>query len=159
MNLIEVIGFVGNDPEERVTPSGKKVVSFRIADNIKSGDKEETLWWRVTCWGDQFDRILAYIKKGSLIIVHGEFRRKPETYQDREGQTQVSLEITATQIRFAPSSAKADRQLEGGATEERRSGYQAPYSPSPSSVGPSSVPGGFRPGNGSDEFNEDNLPF
>lgn len=150
MNLVEIIGFVGNDPEERVTPAGRKVVSFRMADNMKTGEREETLWWRVSCWGDQFDRIMPYIKKGTGLVVHGEMRRKPDTYQDREGNLQVSLELTATQIRFLPSSTKADRQ-QGGQDEPRSSSYAPPT--------PSSVPGGFRPGSSTEEFSEDNLPF
>jgi len=153
MNLVEIIGFVGNDPEERMTPSGRKVVSFRIADTIKAGEREETIWWKVSCWGDQFDRMMPYIKKGTMLIVHGEFRRKPDTYQDREGRTQVSLEITATQIRFAPGG-KSDRYQ---GSEERPS--STPSYSQRGSPAPASVPGGFRPGTAADDFNEDNLPF
>jgi single-strand DNA-binding protein len=153
MNLIEIIGYVGNDPEERMTPSGKKVVSFRMADNIKSGDKEETIWWRISVWGDQFDRMMPYVKKGSALIVYGEIRRKPETYQDREGQVQVSMELTATQIRFLPSSQKSDR------TSNNASPSYASEERSYASSSPSSAPGGFRPGQASDEFSDDNLPF
>ena len=153
MNIIEVIGYVGNDPEERVTPSGRKVVNFRLADNVKVADREETLWWRISCWGEQFDRVLPYIKKGTALIVHGEIRRKPETYQDREGHTNVSLELTAVHIRFMPVSVRGERQSNG--SDEARSTSAPSYSPS----APSSVPGGFRPGSGADEFSEDNLPF
>lgn len=154
MNLIEIIGYVGNDPEERMTPSGKKVISFRMADNIRSGDKEETIWWRISIWGDQFDRMMPYIKKGSALIVHGEIRRKPETYQDREGQVQVSMEITATQIRFLPSSQKTDRSATTSSGGNSYGSEERSYASTPSSA-----PGGFRPGQASDEFSDDNLPF
>ena len=164
MNLIEIMGHVGSDPEERMTPSGRKVVSFRLADNMKSGEREETLWWRISCWGDQFDRMLTYVKKGSALIVHGEIRRTPETYQDREGQTKVSLEVTATQLRFSPFGGKGERTAGG----EERPNYGGNQNQSGQSQGnarhshqqePSSTPGGFRPGAASDEFSEDNLPF
>jgi single-strand DNA-binding protein len=156
MNLVEIIGYVGNDPEERMTPSGKKVISFRMADNIKSGDKEETIWWRISIWGDQFDRMMPYVKKGSALIVHGEIRRKPETYQDREGHTQVSMELTATQMRFLPASQKdrpataSSSQSHSHSNEDRGSYAQS---------APSSAPGGFRPGQASDDYSDDNLPF
>lgn len=161
MNLIEIIGFVGNDPEERMTPSGRKVVSFRIADNMRTGEREETLWWRISCWGDQFDRLMPHIKKGSMLIVHGEMRKRPETYQDREGHTQVSLELTATQIRFAPGGRE---RTQGSPNAESSAATPAPYShanaPAMSGASsPASVPGGFKPGRGNDEFSEENLPF
>lgn len=156
MNLIEIIGYVGNDPEERMTPSGKKVISFRMADNIRSGDKEETIWWRISIWGDQFDRMMPYIKKGSALIVHGEIRRKPETYQDREGQVQVSMELTATQIRFLPSSQKSNDR---GSSQPQSASYGSDERSSYAHSMPSSAPGGFRPGQASDEFSDDNLPF
>lgn len=156
MNLVEIIGYVGNDPEERMTPSGKKVISFRMADNIKSGDKEETIWWRISIWGDQFDRMMPYVKKGSALIVHGEIRRKPETYQDREGHTQVSMELTATQMRFLPASQK-DRPATAPSAQSQSYGNEERGSYSQSA--PSSTPGGFRPGQASDDYSDDNLPF
>jgi len=30
MNLFEIAGFLGADPEERFTPTGRKVVAFRV---------------------------------------------------------------------------------------------------------------------------------
>lgn len=161
MNLVEIMGIVGADPEERTTPSGSKVISFRIADNIrKGGGNEETIWWKVTIWGDQFDRMMPYIKKGSALVVHGEIRRKPEIYQDREGNSQVSMEVTATQLRFSPFG-RSQNSEEGSS----RGGddYSKPSSAPAASVSMNS-PGGFRPavgtsGSSMDEFSEDNLPF
>lgn len=101
MNIIEIMGHLGADPETRVTPSGQKVTSFRVATNVRKGGKEETVWYRVTIWGDRFDKMMPYLKKGSAIIVVGELG-KPEIYTDREGKNQISLEITAEFIRFSP---------------------------------------------------------
>ena len=101
MNHIMVAGHLGADPESRFTPSGQKVTTLRVAANQRRGGKEETIWWKITIWGEQFDKILPYFKKGSSIIVHGEMS-KPEIYTDREGQPQVSLNITASQISFSP---------------------------------------------------------
>lgn len=161
MNLVEIMGIVGADPEERTTPSGSKVVSFRIADNIrKGGGNEETIWWRVTIWGDQFDRMMPYIKKGSALVVHGEIRRKPEIYQDREGNSQVSMEVTATQLRFSPFG-RSQNSEEGSSRQSDN--YSAPSASAPPSSAAMNSPGGFRPAVGSsagmDEFSEDNLPF
>ena len=101
MNHLTIMGNLGSDPEVRFTSSGQKVTTFRVADNQKRGGKEETLWWRVTIWGDQFDKIMPYFKKGGSIIVMGEMG-KPEIYTDREGNPQISLNITAFHLSFSP---------------------------------------------------------
>lgn len=113
MNFVEIAGNLGADPEERFTPSGKRVIGLRVATKVRQGGKDETIWWKVTIWGDRFDKMLPYLKKGSPIIVIGEMM-KPETYVDKEGKTQVSLTITAEIIRFNPfGSGKAKEGEEG----------------------------------------------
>lgn len=107
MNFIIIAGHLGADPETRFTPSGQKVVSFRVAVNIRKSGKEETIWYRITIWGDRFEKMLPYLKKGSAVIVSGELG-KPEIYNDREGRQQVSMDITAENIRFSPFG-KGDR--------------------------------------------------
>jgi len=101
MNHILIAGHLGADPETRFTSSGQKVTTLRIASNTRKGGKDETVWWKVTIWGDQFDKILPYFKKGSSIIVTGELA-KPEIFTDKEGHPQVSLNVTAHSISFSP---------------------------------------------------------
>ncbi|MDN3504522.1 MAG: single-stranded DNA-binding protein [Rhabdochlamydiaceae bacterium] len=101
MNHIMVAGHLGSDPEVRFTSSGAKVTSFRIAGNVRRGGKEETIWWRVTVWGDQMDKMISYLKKGSPVIAYGELG-KPEIYTDKQGHAQVSLNVTAQSLSFSP---------------------------------------------------------
>jgi single-strand DNA-binding protein len=101
MNWVMVAGHLGADAEERFTAGGKKVISFRIAGNVRRGGKDETIWWRITIWGDRFDKMVPYLKKGSGVIVSGEMN-KPEIYTDRNGVQQISLDVTAESIKFSP---------------------------------------------------------
>lgn len=101
MNFVQLAGHLGNDPEVRYTSSGLKVTSFRLATNSRKGGKDETIWWRVTIWGEQFDKMVSYLKKGSPIIVHGDMG-KPEIFNDREGKPQISLGVTAVYLQFSP---------------------------------------------------------
>ena len=113
MNFIMIAGNLGADPEVRFTSSGLKVGTLRVACNSKKAGKEETVWWKVTIWGDQFDKILSYFKKGSSIIVHGELT-KPEIFTDRDGKPQISLNIVASSIHFSPfGSGKGEKKEEG----------------------------------------------
>lgn len=123
MNLIQLAGRLGADPESRFTASGQKVTTLRVATNSRIGakdGKEETVWWRVTIWGDRFDKMLPYLKKGSAIIVFGEVK-KPEIYTDKEGRPQISLEVYAEMIKFNPFGSP-DRP----AQEQSQSGSYAP---------------------------------
>jgi single-strand DNA-binding protein len=112
MNIIEILGHLGADPEVRFTTSGLKVTNLRVATNVRKKGKDETVWWRVTIWGDRFDKMITYLKKGSAVIVVGEMD-KPEIYTDKEGRPQIALEMTAEFIRFSPFG-KPDRPQEQG---------------------------------------------
>lgn len=101
MIIIEIAGHLGADPEVRFTPGGQKVTTLRVATNTRKSGKDETVWWRVTIWGERFDKMMPYLKKGSAIIVIGEMS-KPEIYTDKEGRPQISLDLTAEMIRFSP---------------------------------------------------------
>ncbi len=98
MNQVTVAGHLAADPEVRFTSSGQKVTTFRVGAR---GRKGETVWWRITVWGEQFDKMMPYLKKGSPIIVMGEMS-KPEIFTDRDGKPQVSLNLTAQQLLFSP---------------------------------------------------------
>ena len=101
MNILELAGHLGADPEIRMTPSGQKVITLRIATKTRKNGVDETLWWRGTIWGDRFDKMLPFLKKGSAIIVVGEMG-KPVIYQDKQNSSQISLEITIEMVRFSP---------------------------------------------------------
>jgi len=101
MIIITIAGRLGRDPEVRFTSSGQKVTTFRVATNTRRSSKDETIWWRVTVWGESFDRMISFLKKGSAVIVVGDLS-KPEIFNDREGKPQVSMNITASNIMFSP---------------------------------------------------------
>lgn len=101
MIIVEVAGYLGSDAEERFTPNGKRVISLRIAARVRQGGKDETVWWRVSIWGDRYDKILPYLKKGTAVIVIGEMG-KPEVYVGKDGQSQISLSLNAEIVKFSP---------------------------------------------------------
>ncbi len=160
MNYLLIAGHLGADPEERFTATGKKVVTLRLAARTRQGGKDETIWYRVNIWGDRFDRMLPYLKKGSGIIVMGELS-KPETYVDKEGNTRVSLTVSAETIKFSPfgRTEKPSGQSEG-AQQFSPQGGQPAFAGSTASGGVASGMGDFG-GAASDSANTevDDLPF
>lgn len=124
MNFINIAGHLGADPEVRFTSSGKKVTTFRVATRTRKGQNEDTIWWRVTVWGEQFDKMISFLKKGSSVVVFGEIH-KPEIFNDKEGKPHISMEITASLLQFSPfgKGGSPQQQQEG----HSHSGPQAPH--------------------------------
>jgi single-strand DNA-binding protein len=112
MNFINIAGHLGADPEVRFTTSGKKVTTLRVATKARKGGEDVTIWWAVTVWGDQHDKMISFLKKGSPVVVFGEMQ-PPRMYTDREGKTQVAMEVTASHLQFSPFG-KSDKEKEGG---------------------------------------------
>lgn len=145
MNIVTIAGNLGSDPEVRYTSSGQKVVSLRIASRVRRSGKDETIWWRATIWGDQFDKMVSFLKKGSSVIVVGDMA-KPEIFTGKDGQPQISMGVTINNIMFSPfgrggdnSSSKPNYQKESG--EDSRQQQTTEY------------------GKSEEEFSEEEIPF
>ncbi len=121
MNHITVAGHLGTDPEVRFTSSGQKVTTLRVAAKAR---KDETIWWKVTIWGEQFDKLISYLKKGSSVVVLGELM-KPEIYTDREGKPQVSMAINAFNLSFSPFGRGKGGDGESGQSNVNQGGNQS----------------------------------
>lgn len=129
MNYLHLAGHLGADPEVRHTSSGKKVTSLRLATKIRRGSNEDTLWWKITVWGEQFDHMMPYLKKGSPLIAMGEIH-KPEIYTDRNGQPQISMTMTASNLMFSPFGRSDKAQdSHSGASNSMPSKPQAEQQP------------------------------
>ncbi len=154
MIILHIAGHLGNDPETRFTATGKKVISFRVATNIKRGGKEKTVWWRVTVWEDRanLNKIITYLKKGSAVYVVGEMGI-PEIYTDKNGQPQTSFDITAEVISFSPFGRPGTKPADSAAGVPEESPESAGYS-----FAGKAEPG-VVPGAGQANFAEDDIPF
>jgi len=100
MNYVTIAGHLGADPEVRFTSTGKKVTTLRVAAKAKGGP-DLTIWWRVSVWGEEHDKMISYLKKGSGVMVLGEMH-KPEIFNDKEGKPQISMNMTAYNLQFSP---------------------------------------------------------
>jgi single-strand DNA-binding protein len=120
MNILHLCGFLGADPEEKYTPNGQKLWELRVATRSYKNGQEETIWWRLTSWGDQYDNMLKHFKKGKPIYVVAEMN-KLGTYTDKSGQAQVSYEATVRSIHFLPMSDRqdGDQQQQNTGTQQQ----------------------------------------
>ena len=111
-----VIGRVGGDCQPRYTPDSTPVGGFSVAVSRKWNDaasgekKEQTTWFRVTCWRKLAEVCGQYVKKGMLIMVQGEMQ-DPKPWQDREGTWRAGLDLRADNVKFL--SSKREVAAEG----------------------------------------------
>lgn len=110
-----IIGNLGKEPEMRYTTDGKPVTTFSVATSRKSGDKEETTWFRVSVWDKQAESCNQYLHKGSKVFVNGALKAdsqgNPRVYEKKDGGGwAASFEVTASAVKFL--SGKDDAPAE-----------------------------------------------
>ena len=119
-NNAEVIGFLGNDPEVRYSPSGNGVANLRVATSErrknKDGEYEDhTEWHAVVVLGKQVEHV-AKLRKGAYILVEG--RLQTRKWQDKEGADRYTTEIVANRVGFLEKKSATDADNEPGSEED-----------------------------------------
>jgi single-strand DNA-binding protein len=102
LNRIQLIGYLGKDPETRFTPTGKKVCTFTVAVSRRwkssEGEAQEaTDWFNIEAWGHIGEICQDYLHKGSLVFVEG--RLQTNRYE-HEGETRYFTKVIALQMQM-----------------------------------------------------------
>lgn len=125
LNRVQLIGYLGRDPELRSIPSGQKVSTFSLAvtRRWKSGgqNKEATDWFNVEVWGRLGEVSQQYLKKGSLVFVEG--RLRTDKYEEK-GETKYFTKVVALSLQFLDRKPADEPVVDGGVAEEA-AGYEA----------------------------------
>ena len=100
-NKVQLIGYVGNDPEVKNIDGGKKLVNLTIATNESykndKGEKiEKTEWHKVVAWGATAEIIEKYVTKGLQIGVEGKLSHR--TYDDKNGEKRFITEVVVNEV-------------------------------------------------------------
>jgi single-strand DNA-binding protein len=101
LNKVQLIGYLGKDPEIRFTSKGSKVCTFSVAvaRRWKSGEdvKEATDWFNIEVWGKLGEFCQTYLGKGRLVYLEG--RLQTDRYE-HEGETRYFTKVVARQVQF-----------------------------------------------------------
>jgi len=144
LNRVFLIGRLTRDPELRQVGSGTSLCRFSIANNrnyTTGGErKEEVSFFNCVGWGRQAEIINQYCRKGMQVAIEGRLRQN--TWQDRDGKKQSTVEVYVEQLQMLGSS-------QGGGGGNSGSGYSdSGYTPpQPSSV------------EGYEDIMDDDIPF
>lgn len=106
MNKIILIGNLTKDPETRTTPTGKTVCNFDIAVNDRQGN---ATYFRVSAWDKQGENCQRYLSKGKKVSVIGPVSAR--AYTDRNGNANVSIEVSAQDVEFLSPRDTSDMQV------------------------------------------------
>ncbi|WP_318420005.1 single-stranded DNA-binding protein [Photobacterium leiognathi] len=97
MNKVQIIGYLGSDPDVSYLPDGtcKAVVSLATTEKWKGKDgkpdQERTDWHRVVFFGGQAELAGKHLKKGSRCFVEGQLRTSK--WLDNNGIDRYTTEI------------------------------------------------------------------
>ena len=79
VNRVQIIGYLGSDPEVRSMAKGGKVCTFRVAvdrprraANGKGGTMTD--WFNIEAWGRLGEICQEYLSKGRLVYLEGRFQ-------------------------------------------------------------------------------------
>lgn len=124
LNRVTLIGRVGQDPKITYLQNGRCMARLSLATDefftYKDGShKQHTEWHSVVFFGHKAETIEKFVHKGMLLYVEGPLHY--HSYEDKEGKTQYSCSINASDFRFlerrkddAPEASNAPTTPEEG---------------------------------------------
>jgi single-strand DNA-binding protein len=98
LNMVQLIGNLGRDPEIRSTQDGKSVANLSLAtseswkDKNSGERKERTEWHRIVVFNDGLVNVIEqYLRKGSTVYIEGKLQTRKWT--DQSGAEKYTTEI------------------------------------------------------------------
>ena len=149
LNKVQLIGYLGAEPEKKVTTSGTSVVSVNLATTYYYKDQmgqsqSNTSWHRLVFWKSLAELISSYTRKGSLIYVEGRLQTREWIKNDVKHYV---TEIVVERMQFLDRKENKQSPQE---YKEENNNYKAP----------SNNYSNVDPAKGVDnDFVEDDIPF
>ncbi|NEU07591.1 single-stranded DNA-binding protein [Flavihumibacter sp. R14] len=103
-NSVRLVGFLGRDPEVKLSANNKKVARVSIATNDSyKNDKgervEETQWHNLVMWDKTAAFAESYLHKGTEVSIEGRLTNR--VYTDKSGVKKYYTEVVVNEIMFA----------------------------------------------------------
>ncbi len=100
-NKVQLIGYVGQEPEIKIIEGGKKLAKLTLATNeVYYNDNKEkitdTQWHNLTAWGKTAEIIESFVNKGKEIMVEGKLTYR--NWEDKNGDKRYSTEIIINEL-------------------------------------------------------------
>lgn len=104
LNKVILIGYLGQDPEDRSLPNGTACTKISIGMTESWKDKatgktvEKTEWMKVVFYSALAEIASKYLRKGSLVYVEGKFTSYKFT--DKQGVERTITEVISNEMKM-----------------------------------------------------------
>jgi single-strand DNA-binding protein len=132
LNQVNLIGYLGKDPEIKYTASGVLVASCSIATDSFKKDKNEELirktdWHNIKLIGKKFEILVNYLKKGQHVYTSGKLEYFK--FKDDDGNYKNIIYISVKEIIILNSKEKNGLDLENYPVNEKIKEVTNDYNP------------------------------
>lgn len=115
LNMVQLIGRLGKDPEIRYSQSGQAIANMTLATDesyTQDGNKiEKTEWHRLVAFGKQAELVEKYLRKGNQVYIQGSLQTRK--WQDQQGQDRYTTEIKLQRVQFLDKKGDNDQSNDG----------------------------------------------
>ena len=110
-NRVQLIGYLGADPEVRTVENGNKLARLRLATtetytNARGEKVTETYWHQVVAWGKTAEIAEKLLSKGQEAVIEGKLVNR--SYIGKDGQKKYVTEVVAEELKALPRKEKAE---------------------------------------------------
>ena len=91
LNVVNLVGRAGADPEIRYFDQGGQLCKLPLAVDRRSRNSDRPDWFNLELWGKTAEIAYNYVRKGKLIGIQGSL--KIETWSDRNTGAQRSRPV------------------------------------------------------------------
>jgi single-strand DNA-binding protein len=114
LNKVQLIGYLGQDPDLRFTRAGTAVCNMSIATKDTYKDKtgtikESTEWHKVVLYGRVAEVAGDRLKQGSLIYIEG--RNKTERWTDKSNQERYTTKVEGTLMKMLDRNQESTQHV------------------------------------------------
>jgi single-strand DNA-binding protein len=118
MNRALLLGYVGKQPEIRLTVAGTLIASFSFAtaDRHKDGQGnwvDRTEWHNLVAFNRTAEIVWDYVKKGTQLFLEG--RIQTRSWEDKtSGQRKIRTEVVVTELILLKGARAEDARPDSG---------------------------------------------
>lgn len=115
VNHVELIGWLGQEPEQRYTPGGVAIAEFAIATK-RPGSRDDngersydTDWIDVVAWDQLANTATEFLRKGSRVRVTGSLQ--VDKWEDRDGNKRKRFVVRADDLLMLDARQTGDESF------------------------------------------------
>ncbi len=112
MNSVSLMGRLTKQPEIKITPTGKSVLSFTVAVNR---GQEEVDFINCVAWEKTAEFVTRFFNKGDMVALTGSLRTR--NYEDKNKQQRTIVEVLVERAYF--TGGKSEKTPQKGTQKER----------------------------------------